>query len=132
MLYQKFKHNRTFKNFIKEFTLKYIAKRSKGEKAVAKYLKGAKIKFKEQVPLKLPHRQVFLDFQLDNGIIIEYNGKQHYEFTPYFHKSNDDFIQQVRRDEDLRNYCKINNIRLIEIPYTVLEIDKFLEKKLNE
>jgi len=112
------------------FGLKYIAKRSKGEQAVAKYLNGAKIKYKEQVPLKLPHRTVFLDFQLENGTIIEYNGRQHYEYTPYFHKSEDDLRKQIIRDTELRNYCHDNNIRLLEIPYTVKNINKFLNEQL--
>ena len=35
---------------------------------------------------------------------IEYHGKQHYEFTPYFHKSILDFLKQKNRDEQKKNF----------------------------
>lgn len=130
--YYKSKYYRKIKSFIRYFSLKYIAKRSNGEKAVAKYLKGAKIKFNEQVPLKIGNRQLYLDFQLEDGTIIEYNGRQHYEYTPYFHKSESDFIRQCERDKDLRNYCQKNNVKLIEIPYSIVNIDEYLNQKLCE
>ena len=128
--YYKTKYYYTLRTFIKGFLLKNVSKRSNGEKEVAKYLNGAKIKYKEQVPLKLPHRRVFLDFQLEDGTVIEYNGRQHYEYTPYFHKSMDDFERQVKRDTELRNYCHDNGIRLLEIPYSVKNINKFLKEQL--
>lgn len=116
---------------IKWFLLRFIAKRSKGEKEVIKYLKGNKIKFKQQVPLKIDNKQLFLDFQLHNGIIIEYNGRQHYRYTPYFHKSKQDFVKQQNRDKKLRKYCEDNNIKLIEIPYYINNINTYLKRKLK-
>lgn len=116
---------------IKQFLLRFIAKRSKGEKEVIKYLKGNKIKFKQQVPLKIDNKQLFLDFQLHNGIIIEYNGRQHYRYTPYFHKSKQDFVKQQNRDKKLRKYCEDNNIKLIEIPYYINNINTYLKRKLQ-
>ena len=116
---------------IKQFLLRFIAKRSKGEKEVIKYLKGNKIKFKQQVPLKIDNKQLFLDFQLHNGIIIEYNGRQHYRYTPYFHKSRQDFVKQQNRDKKLRKYCEDNKIKLIEIPYYINNINTYLKRKLQ-
>ena len=42
------------------------------------------------------------------------------------------FNKQLTRDAFLRNYCKENNVNLIEIPYTEKNIKEFLENKLNE
>ena len=62
----------------------------------------------------------------DNNIAIEYQGIQHYEHTPIFHKSGRTLAQQQKQDEIKRSYCKTNNINLIEVPYTVCDFDLFL------
>jgi hypothetical protein len=64
---------------------------------------------------------IIIDYRvvLSSIIWIEYNGLQHYEFVDFFHEGNiENFKNQLRRDEKVRNYCSKNNIRLIEIPYT--------------
>jgi hypothetical protein len=65
-------------------------------------------------------------------IACEYNGIQHYKFTPYFHKNKDAFQNQKYRDYMKRDLCMKNNITLIEVPYTVkLEnIENFIINKL--
>ena len=74
---------------------------------------------------------VKIDFYIpDKNIWIEYNGLQHYEFVEYFHSNIEGFKTQLIRDEKVRNYCKINNIFLIEVPYiynTKETIYKFLD-----
>lgn len=79
--------------------------------------------------------KVKIDFQIvyNNTIIwIEYNGEQHYKNrSDFFHKSIGDFDNQLRRDQNIRDYCKENNILLIEIPYildTYEKIKEFLDK----
>ena len=52
-------------------------------------------------------------------LAIEYNGRQHYDFVPFFHKNREAFLNQKYRDEIKRMKCKDNGIKLIEIPYTV-------------
>lgn len=62
---------------------------------------------------------------------IEYDGEQHYKYIDYFHKSEDDFINQLNRDINIYNYCENNNIVFIKIPYTYIvtdEIFNILEK----
>jgi len=65
-------------------------------------------------------------------IACEYNGIQHYKFTPYFHRNKDAFQNQKYRDYMKRDLCMKNNITLIEVPYTVkLEnIQNFIITKL--
>jgi len=50
---------------------------------------------------------------------IEYNGKQHYEYVPYFHKSKDAFYNTKYRDDMKKRLCKRHGITLITIPYTI-------------
>ena len=57
-------------------------------------------------------------FVIDNRkIIVEYNGQQHYEVDTHFfkEKAQSRYNDQIIRDKYLRNYCKDNNIILIEI-----------------
>lgn len=65
---------------------------------------------------------------------VEYHGKQHFEFVPYFHKTKDKFSLQQYRDEIKRRLCRDNGIILIEVPYTVPieEIESFIMNKLRQ
>lgn len=111
---------------IRKFLFRRFKKRSKGEKLVYNWLKENKYKFKEQYFVVLPEiarntRCVFIDFIVyvgDNVYAIEYNGRQHYEYTPYFHKNGqEDFEKQVRRDMVVEKWCKEKGYIFLEIPY---------------
>lgn len=64
---------------------------------------------------------------------IEYSGRQHYEYIPFFHKNKEAFYNQKYRDELKRRICKDNNINLIEVPYTVKveHIENYLVNELR-
>lgn len=66
-------------------------------------------------------------------IAIEYNGKQHYSYTPFFHKTKRDFYAQVHRDNWKREKCQENGIVLIEIPYHVEEenLETYIKDQLK-
>jgi hypothetical protein len=68
------------------------------------------------------------------GLAVEYNGIQHYKYTPYFHRSKDHFMNQKYRDDMKKRICKENNIVLIEVPYTVKfeKIREFLVGELRK
>lgn len=93
---------------------------TKGERLVQTYLDKYKLDYQIQVTLKdsIFHQKcIRVDFYLKSlNTIIEYNGKQHYEPIEYF-GGKEKFEKQVERDNDLRHYCKYNNIKLIEISY---------------
>ena len=59
---------------------------------------------------------------------VEYNGRQHYDFVPFFHKNKETFYNQKYRDDMKRRLCKENNITLIEVPYTIKikDIEKYI------
>ena len=71
-------------------------------------------------------------FNEDLKLAVEYNGIQHYKYTPYFHKSYEHFLNQKYRDYMKRTMCKEAGITLIEVPYTVKNQDiyKFIRLEL--
>lgn len=113
-------------------------KSTHGELRIENYLKQNKIEYQSQYPIKL-EQQMFsrnnlkVDFYLpDYNTIIEFNGVQHYKFTPMFHKTEEDFEMQIERDNRLKQYCRKHKIQLIEIKYDQIDqIDKILDKKLK-
>lgn len=62
-------------------------------------------------------------------LAVEYNGAQHYQFIPFFHKNREAFYNQKYRDELKRMRCRELGITLIEVPHTE---DKRLEQYLEE
>lgn len=63
-------------------------------------------------------RPLRVDFLIpDIRVIIEVNGKQHYEHVKHFHKSKSNFDIYKKNDEIKTNWAEINNITLIELPY---------------
>jgi hypothetical protein len=98
---------------------------SKGEKLCRAYLeKFFNKKFPKTRPNFLRNPQSDMNLELDCycdelKLAVEYNGKQHYKFVPYFHKNISDFKKQCYRDQLKKRLCKENGIRLISVPYTV-------------
>lgn len=72
-------------------------------------------------------------FQDDLRLAVEYNGRQHYDYVPYFHRNKDAFTNQKYRDYMKAQMCKENGINLISIPYTVKvqDIKSTLERELR-
>lgn len=65
---------------------------------------------------------------------LEYNGRQHYDFIPFFHRNKETFYNQKYRDELKRIKCRDNGILLIEVPYTIKieDIEKYIKKDLRD
>lgn len=87
----------------------------------------------------LTHKKLELDgynpsipTNLGMGLAFEYNGPQHYFFTPKFHKCTEDFEDQLMRDKYKRQLCKEYGVLLITIPYNIHDIEDYLLKKLYE
>lgn len=98
-------------------------KQSYGEQTVSNILSELNIPNKIEYPIENPYhnRNFRVDFYIkyNNQIyIIEYNGVQHYIPVEYF-GGKIAFNSQVQRDDDLRKYCKENNINLLEIKYNI-------------
>lgn len=92
---------------------------SKGEEEVCNILLSNGIKFiRDQVPNEInTSGHAYIDFYLpEYNTFVEYNGIQHYNPKMAFGGSFK-FERQQARDEYVRQYCKDNNIKLIEIRY---------------
>lgn len=113
----------------------------KNQEMVHKYLEDNKYEFITQYFLRINGYRVFSDFYIPKlNLIIEYNGEQHYKpviFNKYYYNSSDhkkaqkQFKLQQKRDNDLRKYCKHNNINLLEIDgrlYYLSTLKTYLEK----
>lgn len=108
-------------------------KYSKGEKMIQDILTENEINFKTQI--KLEDLKHVGDLRVDFGVfegerlkyLIEYNGKQHYEFVKYFHLSEQSFIDSKKRDQIKIEYCEKNKIKLYIVKY-----DEDIEKKIQE
>ena len=109
---------------------------SKGESIITSILQEKQIKYKSQFTCKTlrtnKQGQYKFDFALLNNNdapigMIEYNGRQHYEETNFFEKLED--VQF--RDKEKQNWCKINNIPLLTIPYTIIDKEEIKKRIIN-
>lgn len=102
-----------------------------GEKKIKNYLKNNGINFKQEYWFKdcRDTNPLPFDFYLpDQNIIIEFDGRQHFEETSHFTYS----FETVKKHDEIKNkYCHENGIHLIRIPYTKAnKIDEILKNEL--
>jgi hypothetical protein len=105
----------------------------KGEAKIIKYLLEKNIEFKSQKIFKTtpPYNRLRFDFFLPFfNILIEFNGRQHYEAIDFF-KHNRSFEYQQDIDKRKTEFATINKINLITIPYWDFErIQEILDTQL--
>lgn len=68
-------------------------------------------------------------------IALEYDGKQHAEYTPFFHRNGPkDFANQLYRDFYKTKACKERGITLIRVPHFVPqdELKSFITSQLKK
>jgi len=69
------------------------------------------------IPIRSKQYQ-YLDFYLPlMKIAIEVQGIQHYEYTHFFQSHLLYFHKQKKRDMEKQEWCELNNITLILLPY---------------
>ena len=86
----------------------------------------------EEIPIN-PRKSetLYLDFYIPLiKKCVEVHGEQHYKFTPYYHSNKLAFLKSQKRDKDKLEWCQINGIQYIELPYN-LDINEW-EKRINE
>lgn len=65
---------------------------------------------------QIPDSRLSLDFYIPNrAIAFEFQGEQHDSFNSFFHNTKHDFQRQQERDQSKREWCRLNNIALIEV-----------------
>lgn len=99
---------------------------SRGEIKIAEILQMNNMNFKEEYEFAglnsengRPLRFDFAVFDDDGNLdfLIEFQGKQHYQAVSKFGGSRG-LYQQQHNDNQKRRFCALNDITLIEIPYT--------------
>lgn len=97
--------------------------KSYGEDNIKKILLENQISFIQQKTydnLKAEKgRKYKFDFYINNNYIIEYDGKQHFNFTDSGWDTKEHFESTRKHDLIKNKYCFDNNIPLIRIPYDV-------------
>lgn len=73
----------------------------------------------EEVPIPLRKNDtLYLDFYLPlKKICFEAHGEQHYKFTPFYHSNMFNFMKSQKRDREKQEWCELNNIKHIILPY---------------
>lgn len=87
----------------------------------------------EEIPIQLRKSEhLILDFYLPlNKKCIEVHGEQHYKFTRFYHKDMMGFIRHKKRDQEKKEWCELNGISYIELPYDE-SIDQWKQRLINE
>lgn len=110
-----------------------ICRESKGEIKVRKFLIENNIKFisqKKFIGCVYKNKLPFDFYLIDYNTCIEFNGRQHYEPVDCFGGENE-FDEIIKRDNIKREYCKLNNIKLVEINYKdINNIESILIKEI--
>ena len=123
----KVKHNKC--GYVYEITPSYFrcgnrcpqCNQSQGEEMIRHILDRYKIKYVPQKKFSdlKDVRQLSYDFYIPSqNILIEYQGRQHYQSIDYF-GGEDRFKNQQKHDQMKLDYAKNKGYKLITIPYTV-------------
>lgn len=116
------------------FNSKVKTSASRAESNISQFLlqKGFQFQSQKTFPtLKGNNRLLKFDFHLPaqlktrwNEILIEVQGRQHYEPVDFF-GGIETFLRQIEYDQRKRIFCKNEDIKLIEIPYWEDEVSFF-------
>lgn len=93
------------------------------EALLCDHLIATKCEFRQQVrPNGCRYkRQLSFDFEvaLDDGteLLVEVQGRQHYEYIKHFHRDTDSFPEQLKKDAIKRQWAEDNDRELVEIRY---------------
>lgn len=110
---------------------------SLNEMFIANMLKERQISFQTEVIL---FENTRFDFFVENKYIIEFDGEQHFYNNTFFYKDEKEFLHRRELDLKKNQFCFINNIPIIRIPYDksydindlFLDTTKFLLTPDNE
>ena len=69
-------------------------------------------------------------FNAELMLAFEYQGRQHTEYIPYFHRSLDIYEAQLYRDHIKAELCEKSKVRLVVIPYDQKDLRAFIKREL--
>lgn len=98
-----------------------IAKKSSYHLAARELLKNLypTMQILEEVPVSTRRSEtLYLDFYLPLiKTCVETHGEQHYKFVAHYHANKLAFLKAQKRDKDKKEWCEINGIRYVELPF---------------
>lgn len=106
--------------------------KSKGEEKIKLLLREMEIDFLSEYSFSSLKRDKPLRFDIfipSLNILIEYQGKQHYNPVNFF-GGEEQFLKQKQNDLMKKEFCFNNNLKLITIPYT--DYSKLSKEYLQE
>ena len=109
---------------------------SKGEIKIRKFFFDKGIEVIEQQTFEgcVYKRKLKFDFYVPSlNLCIEWNGEQHYEHVNLYHRRGNSLQKQQHKDKIKRDFCRLNNIQLLEldsrVDYSLEEVFKpYLER----
>jgi len=113
-----------------------IAVESKGVREILKFLEDKKIRYKREHFYKDCKNINYLRFDfylIDYNILIEYDGRQHFESVDLF-GGDEEFKKRKINDTIKDQYCKKNRIPLLRISYLEdigIKLSNYLESYLK-
>lgn len=108
--------------------------KSTGEAKICAWLDENNIRYEQQKYFKDWNIGLhYFDFYLpEYNLVIEYQGIQHYEFNPYFHKTIENFSYCKNKDNIKKNAAIENGLNYLSIKYTLYhKIEKILDNILK-
>jgi hypothetical protein len=114
-----------------------VCNQSKGERLVSLTLTYLNVEFKPQYSFPSSDRSYDFGFNsYKGGVVIEWDGIQHFSYLPYFHDQNRSFEQERLNDISKTRDVIIRGNKLIRIDYTwidksVEELSDFISKAID-
>lgn len=85
----------------------------------------------EEIPIPVKKSDhYYLDFYIPMlKQAVEVHGEQHYKFVSFYHSNQLGFIRSQKRDREKKEWCELNNIKYIELPFNE-DSNQWLERLL--
>jgi len=99
-------------------------KLSKGEEKIKLCLDEMKVEYEQQKKFIdcLNIKELPFDFYIPKyNLCIEYDGQQHFDKNNLLNKKEGSFDDRIKCDEIKNEYCLMNDIQMVRIPYTDFE-----------
>ena len=89
---------------------------SMGALLIASWLDRQKIRYSLEYPVQIQGRNYRFDFYLpDTQTFVEFDGRQHFERVPFFHKTEREFREGQQRDILKTNWALQNGYGVVRI-----------------
>ena len=104
------------------FCPKCEKKSSIGEKRIGEFLTKNNIPFIPQMYFSNWDIGIhYFDFYIPSfNLVLEFHGKQHYQFNSFFHKSEEEFIYRKEKDKIKKDNAIKNNLNYVSISYQLI------------